>query len=177
MDLEKKWEEALEQTEIIRLRVAYLATFEATAIPYIFLAESAINAGDTLVRRGKVLVHHPEIILPEDMPRFEGFDFEKNHQVNPDMVRLFLMVRGISFPSLKYKHEVSQLDIYEGALAKAKEYFRRELERTEDAQTGLIAGPEDCWQFALLIYVGLLISKSAPSDLRRFWEKFKDKPR
>lgn len=175
MNLEEKWEKTLQQTEIIRLKVSYLSTFETTAISYIFLAESAINPGDTVVRRGKILVHRPAIILPEDMPQFEGFEFEKDYRVNADMVKMFLMVRGVSFPSLKYEHEISRLDIYEGSLEKAKEYFKQELERAEDAQTGLIVGPEDCWQFSLLIYVGLLVSKSAPSDLKRIWERFKDK--
>ena len=175
MDLEQKWEKALSQTEVARFRVSYLSTFEATTIPYIFLAESTLNLGDTIVRRGRILVHKPAIILPEDMPQFEGFEFEKDYKVNADMVRMFLLVRGVSFPSLKYEHEISKLDVYEGALEKAKLYFKQELERTEDVQTGLIIGVEDIWQFSLLIYVGLLIGKSLPSDLRRLWERFKDK--
>ena len=175
MDLEQKWEKALTQTEIVRFRVSYLSTFETTTIPYIFLAESTVNLGDTIVRRGRILVHKPAIILPEDMPQFEGFEFEKDYKVNADMLRMFLLVRGISFPSLKYEHEISKLDIYEGSLEKAKTYFKQELERTEDVQNGLIIGVEDIWQFSVLIYVGLLIGKSLPSDLRRLWGKFKDK--
>ena len=177
MDLQDKWNKALSDTEIIRSRFAYLPTFENKSIPYIFLAASSVNLGDTVLRRGKILVNRPAIILPEDTPQFEGFDFEKNYQVNTDMVRMFLLIRGISFPSLKYEHEVSSLDIYEGPLEKGKGYFRHELERTEDVETGLIAGPEDCWEFSLLIYVGLLVSRSLPSDLRRLWEKFRDKLR
>ena len=176
MDLEEKWQKALAETEIVKFRISYLSTFETTAIPYIFLAESTINLGDTVVRQGKVQVHKPTLILPEDMPQFEGFEFEKDYKVNADMVRTFLFVRGVSLPSLKYEHEVSKLDIYEGPLEKAKTYFKQELERTEDVQTGLITGPEDTWQLSLLIYVGLLISKSLPSDLRKIWERFKDRP-
>ena len=175
MDLEEKWNKALAQTEILRFRISYLSAFEITVIPYILLAESTVNLGDTILRQGKVLVHKPAIILPEDMPQFEGFEFEKDYQVNADMVRMFLLVRGISFPSLKYEHEISKLDIYEGSLEKAKAYFKQELERTEDAETGLIIGPEDTWQFSLFIYIGLLIGKSLPSDLRKLWERFKDK--
>ena len=175
MDLEEKWNKALVQTEIVRLRVSYLSTFDTTVIPYIFLAESTVNLGDTLVRQGKILVHKPAIILPEEMPQFEGFEFEKEYQVNAEMVRMFLLVRGISFPSLKYEHEISKLDIYEGRLDKAKAHFKQELERTENVQTGLIIGPEDTWQLSLLIYVGLLIGKSLSSDLRKLWEKFKDR--
>ena len=175
MDLEEKWNRALAQTEIVRFRISYLSTFETTAIPYIFLAESKLNLGDTIVRQGRVLVYKPEIILPENMPQFEGFEFEKDYQVNADMVRMFLLVRGVSFPSLKYEHEVSKLDIYEGVLEKAKAYFKEGLERTENVETGLIIGPEDTWQFSLFIYVGLLIGKSVPSDLRKLWERLKDK--
>jgi len=175
MDLEEKWNKALAQTEIVRSKVAYLSTFETTTLPYIFLAESTINLGDTVVRQGKILVHRPAIILPEDMPQFEGFEFEEDYQINADMVRMFLLVRGVSFPSLKYEHEISKLDIYEGPIEKARAYFKQMLENAEDTQTGLIIGPEDTWQFSLLIYVGLLIGKSAPSDLRKLWEKFKDK--
>ena len=175
MNLEDKWNKAITQTEIVRFRISYLSAFEATAIPYIFLAESTVNLGDTVLRQGKVLVHKPAIILPEDMPQFEGFEFEKDYQANADMVRMFLLVRGISFPSLKYEHEISKLDIYEGSLEKAKAYFKQRLERTENVETGLIIGPEDVWQLSLFIYIGLLIGKSLPSDLRKLWDKFKDK--
>ena len=176
MDLEEKWNKALAKTAIIKSRISYLSTFDTTTIPYIFLAESTINLGDTVVRRGKVMVHRPAIILPEDMPQFEGFDFEKDYQVNADMVRTFLLVRGASFPSLKYDHEISSLDIYEGRLEKARVYFKQELEKKEDVETGLIIGSDDCWQFSLLVYIGLLIGKSLPSDLRKLWERYKDKP-
>jgi hypothetical protein len=176
MDLEEKWNKALAKTEIVRFRVAYLSTFETTTLPYIFLAESIINLGDTIVRQGKILIHRPEIILPEDMPQFKGFEFEEDYQINADMVRMFLLVRGVSFPSLKYEHEISKLDIYEGPIEKARAYFKQKLENAEDIQTALIIGPQDTWQFSLLIYVGLLVGKSAPSDLRKLWEKFKDKP-
>ena len=175
MDLEEKWSKALAKTEIIRAKISYLSTFESTGLPYIFLAESALNMGDTVTRKGKILVHKTEIILPEHTPQFEGFDFQKDYQVNADMVRMLLLVRGISFPSLKYEHEISKIDVYEGALEKAIGYFKQRLERTEDVQTGLIVGPEDCWQLSLLIYVCILINKSAPSDIRRIWERFKDK--
>ncbi|MFH1678419.1 MAG: hypothetical protein ABH914_02235, partial [Candidatus Omnitrophota bacterium] len=110
MDLEENWDRALAETKIIRFRIPYLSTFDTSGIPYIFLAQSTINLGDTVVRRGKILVHQPAIILPEDIPQFEGFEFQKAYQISPDMVRMFLMVRGISFPSLKYQHEISKLD-------------------------------------------------------------------
>ncbi len=56
MDIEKTWEKALKYTEIIRPRVEPLNTFRTTHLPYIFLTESSVNVGDSVVRKGEVLV-------------------------------------------------------------------------------------------------------------------------
>ena len=43
--------------------------------------------------------------MAEDfMPHFEGFDFEEGMRLNEDLLMSFLLVRGISFPSLKYNN-------------------------------------------------------------------------
>lgn len=174
MDLEEQWEKAIESTQILRFRLLSLDTFSVTELPYIFLAESLVNLGDTVVRRGKILVHKPAIILPGNIPQFEGFESEENPQIDEDMLGTFFLVRGISFPSLKFRNETSTVDVYEKPLEKTKEYFMEELERTEDSRTGLIVGSADCWQFSVIIYAGLLAAKSVPSDLKRLEEKFKN---
>ena len=56
MDIDAIWSKALKQTEVIRSRIEDLQTFETTPLPYVFLAESSLNAGDTVVRMGQVLV-------------------------------------------------------------------------------------------------------------------------
>ncbi|MBI4711459.1 MAG: hypothetical protein HY767_03240, partial [Candidatus Omnitrophica bacterium] len=88
------WEKALKSTEIIRPRVQPLQTFEATQIPYVFLAESAVNQGDTVVRKGEVTVDKPSIILPPNLPQFEGFEFDKEFSGVEDYLTTFLFVRG-----------------------------------------------------------------------------------
>lgn len=170
MDLHDKWEKALKKTEILRLRASTLFTFKLTELPYIFLGESAVNIGDTVVRKGKVLVHEPSIFLPPNFPQFEGFEFEKDYQADEDAVRTFLLVRGVSFPSLKYTNEVSTIDVYENSLSKAINHFSHQLEMKEDIYTALIVGPEDCWQFSVLIFVCAMVTKSAPGDLKKFLE-------
>lgn len=174
MDLEEQWEKAIGATEVLRFRLPRLSTLDATEIPYIFLAESLVNAGNTVVRRGKVFAHKPAIIIPGNLPYFEDFDFEENLKVSEETVKTFFLVRGISFPSLKFKHETSKIDVYENSLKKAKEHFKEELERSEDVHTGLIVGLADCWQFSIIVYAGMLMAKSAPSDLKKFEEKFKE---
>jgi len=173
MDLEEQWEKALSSTEVLRLRLPNLATLQNTEAPYIFLAESLVNLGDTVVRSGKVLVHKPAIILPENLPQFEGFEFEDNSGINEEALKTFFLVRGVSFPSLKFKNETSKVDVYEGSLQKAIDHFKDKMESSEDIHAGLIVGSADCWQFSLIIYTGMLMAKSADSDLRWFEEKFK----
>ncbi len=95
------------------------------------------------------------------------------------MVTNFLLVRGITFPSMKYNNETHSLKIYDGHIEKAIEYYSDMLQRKEDVHSGLIVGPEDCWQFSVLIFICTQVAKSASSDIRKFLDEFrkKDKPR
>jgi hypothetical protein len=174
MDIHDSWEKALKTTEIIRPRVQPLQTFEATQIPYIFLAESVVNQGDTVVRKGEVTVDKPSIILPPNLPQFEGFEFDKQFSGVEDYLTTFLLVRGIRFPSMKYENKINSLDIREEKLSKAVEFFSHVLQREENISTGLVIGPEDCWQFSVLIFICSQITRSAEGDIRKLFDRFRD---
>lgn len=172
-DLQRIWQKALRETEILRARISALFTFKPTDMPYIFLAPSSVNVGDTVVRKGKVIVYEASLILPRNFPIFEGFEFEQDYHVDADTVRTFLLVRGVSFPSFKYHHQTYNVDIHEGPLEKAIKHYMQELERKEDVHTGLITGPEDCWQFSVLIFVAAMVQRCAPDDIRRLLEELR----
>jgi hypothetical protein len=108
------------------------------------------------------------------LPQFEGFEFEKQFSGVEDYLTTFLLVRGIRFPSMKYENKISALDIREERLAKAVEFFSRELQRQENVSTGLVIGPEDCWQFSVLIFICSQITRSAEGDIRKLFDRFKD---
>jgi hypothetical protein len=165
MDIELLWEKAKAKTEVLRGRAKNLATFKRTDVPYVFLAESAVNEGHTVVRKGKVIVERPVILLSEDMPQFEGFDFEEDLHMRDEAVQMFLFMRGIRFPSLKYNNTVSKLDLSEEPLAKAAEKVKKKLEREENVNTALIIGPEDCWQLSILLYIASLVGRCARTDM------------
>ncbi len=171
MDIEELWSRALKQTEIIRARLQELATFEATPLPYIFLAESSLNSGDTGVRKGQIMVERPSLILPS--PQFQGFEFEQELHISEDAMLNFLLVRGVRFPSLRYKHELSSLDLREGSLQQAITAYHDQLKQAEDIHTGLVVGPEDAWQCSVLILVGRLVIRSAEGGVRRLLEQGK----
>ncbi len=173
MDIQEMWQKAIKNTEIMRTRIRLLETFTHTEIPYIFLAESTLNIGDTVVRKGKVLVEKPTIILPGNPPQLQGFEFEDAVDIDANKVIDFLLIRGVRFPSLKYNNQTSLIDIYEGLLKKAIEHYKDGLQRAEDVHTGLIIGPEDCWQLSVLIFVGAMVSRSAEEDIKRLLDHYK----
>ncbi len=174
MNIQELWEKAIRETKVIRPRLKSLSAHAATELPYIFLAESLVNRGDTVVRKGKISVEKPTLILPHNIPQFEGFDFEKEFNLNQDTVTNFLLIRGIKFPSLKYIHEASSLDVFEGHLKKAAAKFSDELARKEDVDAGLISGADDSWPFSVLIFVCTQVIRSAPNDIKRLFDDFMD---
>ena len=173
MDIHELWERALKYTEIIRARVQGLATFSDTQIPYILLSESTMNLGDTVVRKGEVLVQKPSLILPPHTPQFQGFDFEGETPFRQESLVNFLLIRGITLPSLKYNHKTYSLDVQEKKLQDTIEYFTDQLQKTEDVHTGLVAGPEDCWQFSVLIFVCSQILRNADNDIKKLLDEYK----
>ena len=174
MNIQEAWQKALKQTEIIRPRIEPLSRVAATELPYIFLAESAVNHGDTVVRKGEVTVEKPAIILPSNLPRFEGFESEADAESAWDesgMMQFFL-VRGIRFPSLKYSNKTQGVDLHEGSLKQAVQHYLSELQKKENISTGLVLGPEDCWQFSVLIFIAQQSSRQAEGDIKNLWDQF-----
>ena len=170
MSVQDMWDKAVKKTEIIRPRVLPLHSHDITHLPYICLSESAVNVGDTAVRKGEVRVEKPSIVLPFNAPQFAGFDFEQGDLGNEELFKSFLLVRGVQMPGLRYSNKSDSLDVQEGSLSKAIEHFKKELQKSENVHTGLIAGPEDCWQFSVLLFVCSQVVRSADGDIRKLMD-------
>ena len=175
MDFDKIWDNTLKNTEIIRTRVQPLMSLSHTHVPYIFLTESSVNVGDTLVRKGEVVVQKPSIIIPPNHPQFYGFEFEKDNDFNESSMINFLIVRGVTMPSFRYDNKTNSLDIFEGKLSSAIKYYQELLQQQENVHTGLLTGPEDYWQFSVLIFICSQIVKNADTDVKRLLEEYKKK--
>lgn len=173
MDIESLWKKALARTEIVRARIQMLLLSSDTQVPYILLCESSINHGDTVVRTGSVNVSRPSIIVPPNNPQFEGFDFEGEEALDADSLINFLLIRGISLPSMNYDNKTNTLDMYEGRMSQAVKHYEKDLQQKEDVSTGLIIGHEDCWQLSLLIFVCSQIARNADADLKKLMNDYK----
>lgn len=175
MDIEQAWTKALRETEIIRARVQALMTLSATRVPYVLLSESSINYGDTVVRRGDLFVEKPSLIVPPNNPQFSGFEFDGEQGFNQNSFVNFLIVRGVTLPSLRYDNRTGTLDVYEGKLSAAVKHYGDLLQRQENVDTGLIVGPEDVWQFSLLIFTCTQIARNVNADIRRLLDEYHKK--
>jgi hypothetical protein len=173
MDIYEAWTRALKNTEIIRPRLQALMTFRETNVPYIFLSESSINLGDTVVRRGEVVVEKPSLILPPNIPQFNGFEFEEKIAKEKEGIVDFLLIRGLTIPSLHYNNKTYMIDVFEGSLNKAVSHYKELLQHQENMQAGLVTGPEDCWQFSVIIYICAQIAKNANTDIQKILDQFK----
>ncbi len=175
MDIQQSWQKALRETEIIRARVKNLASDQDTHVPYVLLSASSRDKNDTLIRKGKITVKKPAILLPPQSPQFKGFEFEGGDGFNEALLNSFLIIRGVHLPSLKYQNDRYSLDIYEDDLKKAVNVHLDQLQRKEDVHTGLIVGPEDCWQFSLIIYIFTQVSRNAQQDVQKYLDDLRNK--
>ncbi len=171
MNIHEAWNRALKETDIIRSRVQSLQTFQETQVPYVLLSASSINPGDTVVRKGEVMVDRPSLILPPNIPQLEGFALEGLDSFSQENMINFLLVRGISIPSLKYDNKTHSLDIFEGSVQDAVGHYGNIMQRQENTAAGLLTGPEDLWQFSLLIFMCSQIAKNSTSDIRRLLDE------
>lgn len=170
MDLLKDWKRAVAETEIVRQRLEKLSSKTVTDLPYICLSQSEVNEGDTVVRKGIIVVEEPALVLPPNLPQFEGFEFEREFR---SYLTNFFLVRGVSFPSLKYNNKMYSLDLFGGNIEKAIAHYRNRLEKEEDVRTGLIVGPGEVWQLSLLVFVCSQVIRSADNDIKRLLEDLK----
>ena len=172
MDIQKNWDNALRNTKIVRARIKNLLTFADTEVPYVLLSKSSINFGDTVVRKGDVIVSKPSLILPPNIPQLKGFDLEDKADFGENMLTSFFMVRGVTMPSFKYNNETYSIGVREGGLDQAVSYYKEKFQRKEDVHTGLLVAPEECWQFSLLIYMCMQTAKNTEDDIRNLLEKY-----
>jgi len=161
---------AKKETVVHRERKSTLYTFGSTSLPYIFLAESAINKDDTVLRKGEINTDKPVILTGENLPNFSGFGDE--YEGHEDEMRI-IMGRQFNFPGFNYRHEGSQLEVLSKGIERVIDEYQNTLEKESNNRTALIVGPEDCWALSILIYAAKMTEKSASSNLNDIMERNK----
>lgn len=176
MGLEELWYEALKETEIVRLPIKRLMTFDVSTFEYVFLAPSLVNKGDTIVRTGKIQVDRPNLVLPKNMPSFEGFTIEETQEpITDSELATFFYARGVSFPSLQYKNEQYELDLFEGSVARAEKVYREKVQQAEKISTAIVIGVDTSWQFSVILVACHMIDSQVDADLKAILDRMRRK--
>jgi len=58
--------------------------------------------------------------------------------------------------------------LHEGKLNQAIRFYSDDLQRKEDVKTTLISGPEDAWQFSVMIFIVMQANKFADRDIKNY---------
>lgn len=174
IDINKKWEEALKNTKIIKSRYKKLETFKKTIVPYVLISESVVNKGSTVVRKGKVEVSPAFIHLPYGSFELKGFNFKETTNYTEETIKSFLLVRGVNLPSLKYNNTQLKLEVINKTLEETINHYKKIFQKIEDIETGLIVAIPDIWQFSLIIYIASLVLKSAENDIKNYIDFLND---
>ncbi len=172
IDIDKKWQEALKKTKIVRSRIKRLETFKKTIVPYILVNESLVNKGCTVIREGKVIISPAYIHLPYSKFELSNFNFKETTNYSDEIVKSFLLIRGFNLPSMKYDNTELKLEVVDKPLEQVIKEYQEIFQRKEDIETGIVISIADIWQFSLIIYLASIITKSAENDIKNFLEIF-----
>jgi len=167
MDLEKKIEHAWKKTEILRQSRQLLFTFGDTELPYYVLAESLMNAGDTVVRRGEVVVQKPMIVAP---PWQRGASVEGFSSEGEACVRL-LVQRAAYIPPYRYRNQAQSMAVQAGGLSETAERIGKKLEEDDDRLVAVIKGDPDLWEVSVMRYCIERMVQSTPHNIQELRER------
>ena len=164
----EKFREFWRQTEVIREYHRTLYTFGDAKLPYVFAAEHPRLSDRAVVRKGVVIIQKPQILLPGQYgPQFTD-GFEQIHDFPSEAIYFF---RAMGLPYSKISNRpVAKEQIEYGGLQRVLDKLDRQLEQHEEPETGLIKGVLDGAEVALMRYAVGLIVKSAPENVKEFFE-------
>ncbi len=152
---DKRVEDAVRHTEILRPPKQSLATFGTTNIYYYLLTEPAYSeftgeVNETVIREGRVIAEKPRIVTPYYLSRLEGF--------SPDARKYFDMLIkafGHDAPGLfyTYKNEPKELNIVSDKWPAVADKLNNEIDKRGDPLTSIIKGEDDLWDVSLLKFI------------------------
>jgi hypothetical protein len=164
-----QFKDCWQRTEVIREYERLLYTFGDMTLPYIFVAEHTRYPDRTLVRRGVVYIRKPSIVLPGQTggPEFkEGF--EHSNALPADAV---IVMRSMGLPHSQVTHkQMTRDEIEYGRLQEVIDRLNESLRRDDDSDTGLIKGLMAGADISLMRYAVGLMLKSAPQNVRQFFD-------
>jgi len=167
MKNDKKFNDAINNTTVLKFPKHSLSTFGNTNIHYYLLTD--LNTGKSKIREGQVISEKPEIITPrniEDM--FEGFGKKSG-----DYADMLLRKFGSDIRILEYRFKNSPKS--SSTESKTIKVLSNELKKMIDEKdlrlTAIIKGPESMWQVSLMKFIVDMTMKSIKSNVTELAER------
>ena len=170
--LNERFRESWRQTEVIREYRRALYTFGDAKLPYVLAAEHVRFRDRTVVRKGVIVIQKPHILLPG---YYRGPEFSEGFQLADGLPsETVYLFRAMGLPYSKVSNKlVGKEDIEYGRLQDVLDRLSRQMEHQEDIETGLIKGTLGGAEISLMRYSFGLMAKSAPENVREFFEHLK----
>jgi hypothetical protein len=170
MDIDKRIEDAVKRTEILRAPKQNLYTFGTTNINYYLVTEPGYseimgNITETVIREGKVIAERPKIVTPYYLSHLEGF--------GPEAKRYFEALieeygeRSIHGLFYTYKNEPKELNIVSDNLLSVVEKLNAEIDKREDQLAAIIKGEDTLWDVSIMKFIFEITRISAPHNFRQ----------
>ena len=168
MDIsDKRIEDAVKHTEILRPPKQSLATFGITNIYYYLVTEPAYsemvkNVTETVIREGRVIAERPRIVTPYYLSRLGGFSSEAKRYFEALSRTHGRDVSGLFYT---YKNEPKELSIVSDSLLSVVSKINDEIDKRGDPLTSIIKGQDELWDVSLMKFIYEMTRNSLQNNL------------
>jgi hypothetical protein len=170
MEIDKRIEQAVKNTEIIRTPKQNLYTFGTTNIYYYLLTEptySEIMDGvpETVIREGRVIAERPKIVTPYYLSNLEGFSTEARRYFQA-LIEEFgeRSIQGLAY---SYRNEPKELNIVSDSMHSVVDKLNEKIDSQEDKLAAIIKGEDTLWDVSLMKFIFEITRTSAPHNYRQ----------
>ena len=167
MDIDKRIEDAVRRTEILRAPRQNLYTFGTTNIYYYLVTEPTYSElvdsiTETVIREGKVIAERPKIVTPYYLTHLEGFSYDARKYFE-----MLMRMHGADTPGLfyTYKNEPKELNIVSDSWQLVVDKLNQEINEKGDPMISIIKGQDDLWDVSLLKFIYEVTSRSLQSNI------------
>ena len=170
MEIDKRIEQAVRNTEIIRTPKQNLYTFGTTNIYYYLLTEPAYSeimgdVSETVIREGRVIAERPKIVTPYYLSNLEGLSAEARRYFQA-LIEEFgeRSIHGLAYA---YRNEPKELNIVSDTIRSVVDKLNEKIDRQQDKLTAIIKGEDTLWDVSLMKFIFEITRTSAPHNFRQ----------
>ena len=166
-EADRRIEEAIASTRVVRPPKRHLATFGVTNVHYYLVTEPsyrelAPDEEEGVIREGKVISECPTIVTPTYMLNLEGFSENARRYME------YLTRRhGPHSPGLlyRYRNEPKGMDIVSGHVGNIARRIASELDSRDEQSAAVILGVDALWDVSLLKFIQEYTASSLTSNV------------